>query len=167
MWLDHFKSLLGEDHPPPDLTVPFFNNKVSDELPVDCSPFSLEELTTVIKSITASKAPGLDNIPPSVWKEPLLHEELLYFCNEALLHGNIPDEWKTAAIVPFPKKGDLTKPANYRGISLSPTAAKIYNKLLLNRIYPYIDTLLRPNQNGFRRGRSTLPQILSIRRILE
>jgi exonuclease III len=167
VWYDHFQSLLGEERPPPDLSSPFFNNRVSEELPVDCAPFSLEELTGVIKTIGASKAPGLDNIPPSVWKEPLLHEELLHFCNDALMHGNVPKEWTTAAIVPFPKKGDLTRPSNYRGISLSPVAAKIYNKLLLRRIYPSIDPLLRQNQNGFRPGRSTLPQILAIRRILE
>ena len=65
------------------------------------------------------------------------------------------------------KKGDLTIPTNYRGITLLPIAAKIYNKLLLNRIVPEVDPLLRKNQNGFRRGRSTLSQILSIRRILE
>ena len=67
----------------------------------------------------------------------------------------------------MPKKGDLTIPTNYRGITLLPIAAKIYNKLLLNRIVPEVDPLLRKNQNGFRRGRSTLSQILSIRRILE
>jgi hypothetical protein len=78
------------------------------------------------------------------------------------MHGKVPSEWSTAAIVPFPKKGDLTKPANYRGILLTSVAAKIYNKLLMNRIYPFIDPLLRHNQNGFRRGRSTLPHILSI-----
>ena len=169
VWYDHFKSLLGEDRPPPDLTAPFFNIKVSDELPIDCTAFTLDELTHVIKSIQPSKAPGLDNIPPAVWKEPLLHEELLHvhFCNEALLNGDVPSEWTTSAIVPFPKKGDLSKPGNYRGISLSPVAAKIYNKLLLNRISPSIETLLRKNQNGFRKGRSTLPQILAIRRILE
>ena len=134
VWFDHFKSLLGEDLPSPDLTATFFNNRVSDDLPIDCSPFTLDELTLVIKSIKPSKAPGLDNIPPSVWKEPLLHKELLHFCNDALIHGKVPSGWTTAAIIPFPKKGDLTKPANYRGSSLTPVAAKIYNKLLLNRI---------------------------------
>ena len=167
VWYDHFKSLLGDDQPPPDLLNPFFNNKVSDELPISCEPFTRDELSSVIGTIKSSKAPGLDNIPPTVWKEPLLHAELLHFCNDALINGNVPNEWTTAAIIPFPKKGDLTKPENYRGISLSPIAAKIYNKLILNRIQPFIDPLLRPNQNGFRKGRSTLPQILSIRRILE
>ena len=45
--------------------------------------------------------------------------------------------------------------------------AKIYNALLRNRIEPKIDNILRKNQNGFRRNRSTTSQILTIRRILE
>ena len=60
---------------------------------------------------------------------------------------------------------DLAK--NYRGITLTSIAAKIYNALLRNRIEPKIDNILRKNQNGFRRNRSTTSQILTIRRILE
>ena len=48
-----------------------------------------------------------------------------------------------------------------------PIAAKVYNKLILNRLVPHVDPLLRINQNGFRRGRSTLAQILALRRIVE
>ena len=70
-------------------------------------------------------------------------------------------------ILPFPKKGDLGLAKNYRGITLTSIAAKIYNALLRNRIEPKIDNLLRKNQNGFRRNRSTTSQILTIRRILE
>ena len=39
--------------------------------------------------------------------------------------------------------------------------------MILNRIGPFIDPLLRPNQNGFRKGCSTLSQILTIPRIIE
>ena len=53
------------------------------------------------------------------------------------------------------------------GITLTSIAAKIYNALLRNRIEPKIDNILRKNQNGFRRNRSTTSQILTIRRILE
>ena len=70
-------------------------------------------------------------------------------------------------ILPFPKKGDLGLAKNYRGITLTSIAAKIYNALLWNRIEPKIDNILRKNQNGFRRNRSTTSQILTIRRILE
>ena len=56
---------------------------------------------------------------------------------------------------------------NYRGITLTAIAAKIYNLLLLNRIRPELETILRKNQNGFRQKRSTVGQILTVRRLIE
>ena len=69
-------------------------------------------------------------------------------------------------ILPFPKKGDLGLAKNFRGITLTSLAAKIYNVLQRNRIGPKIDNILRKNQNNFPRNRSTTSQILTIRRIL-
>ena len=46
-------------------------------------------------------------------------------------------------------------------------AAKVYNKILLNRIRPHVDPLLRKNQAGFRPGRSSAQQIHILRRIME
>ena len=70
-------------------------------------------------------------------------------------------------ILPFPKKGDLGLAKNYQGITLTSIAAKIYNTLQRNHIEPKTDNILRKNQNGFRRNRSTTSQILTISRILE
>ena len=56
---------------------------------------------------------------------------------------------------------------NYQGITLTSIAATIYNALLRNCIEPEIDNILRKNQNGFRRNRSTTSQTLTIRRTLE
>ena len=70
-------------------------------------------------------------------------------------------------ILPFPKKSDCGLAKNYQGITLTSIAANIYNALLRNRTEPKIDNILRKNQNGFRRNRSTTSQILTIRRILE
>ena len=39
--------------------------------------------------------------------------------------------------------------------------------MLLNRIRPHVDPLLRKNQNGFRTNRSISGQILTVRRVLE
>ena len=77
------------------------------------------------------------------------------------------DRWMKGCIPPFPKKGDVGLAKNYRVITLTSIAAKIYNALLRNRIEPKIDNVLRKNQNGFRRNRSTTSQILTLRRILE
>ena len=39
--------------------------------------------------------------------------------------------------------------------------AKIYNRMLLDRLRPHIDPKLRNNQNGFRKGRFTVAQTLT------
>ena len=39
--------------------------------------------------------------------------------------------------------------------------------MVLNRIQPKVDTHLRPNQNGFRPGRTTTAHILALRRLIE
>ena len=97
----------------------------------------------------------------------LVHDDiLLRHCN-VVYNQNPIDRWMKGCILPFPKKGDLGLAKNYRGITLTSIAAKIYNALLRNRIEPKIDNILRKNQNGFRRNRSTTSQILTIRRILE
>ena len=77
------------------------------------------------------------------------------------------DRWMKGCILPFPKKGDLGLAKNYRGITLTSIAAKIYNALPRNRIEPKIDNILRKTKNGFQRNRSTASQILTIHRILE
>ena len=64
------------------------------------------------------------------------------------------DRWMKRCILPFRKKGYLGLAKNYRGITLTTIAAKIYNALLRNRIEPKIDNIHRKNQNGFRRNRS-------------
>ena len=70
-------------------------------------------------------------------------------------------------IIPVPKSGDLSKTDNYRGISLICIIAKIYNRMILNHIRSVIDLRLRVNQNGFRPERTTVAQILTLRRIIE
>ena len=108
----------------------------------------------------------LDEIPPEVWKTRQFDHILFRHCN-AVYNQNPIDRWMKGWIFPFPKKGDLGLAKNYRDITLISIAAKIYNAFLRNRIEPKIDNILRKNQNGFRRNRSTTSQILTIRRILE
>ena len=101
-----------------------------------------------------------------MWKTRQFDDILLQQCN-AVYSQNRIERWTKGCILPFPKKGNLGLAKNYRGITLTSIAAKIYNALLRNRIEPKIDNILRKNQNGFRRNRSTTSQILTIHRILE
>ena len=95
-----------------------------------------------------------------------MQEFLLECCNRVYSQETI-QRWKEGCLIPFPDKGDLASPTNYRGITLTPIAEMFYNLMLLNRIRPKIDPLLRKNQNGFRTNISTSGQILTIRRLLE
>ena len=108
----------------------------------------------------------MDEIPPEVWKTEQFDDILLWHCN-AVYNQNPIDRWMKGCIPLFPKNGDLRLAKNYRGITLTSIAAKIYNALLRNRIEPKIDNILRKNQNGFRINLSTTSQILTINRILE
>ena len=90
-----------------------------------------------------------------------------HFCSEVYTNLSPPSQWTTSVIVPLPKKGDLSLMTNYRGISLLSIAAKVYNKILLNRIRDEVDLILRKNQAGFRPGRSCAQQIHILRRIME
>ena len=113
------------------------------------------------------KACGEDGITPELLRYAGLDSEILGFINDAFARDSIPEKWKTLIIVPVPKSGDLSKTDNYRGISLISLVMKMYNRLLLNRLRPVIDPLLRINQNGFRQKRTTVGQILALRRLLE
>ena len=162
-WENHFSTLLGST---PTTTRAPIRTIIPDELPINTENFTIDELQCCIKSLKNGKACGLDDIPAEVWKSHILDKELLDFCNRTL-NGDKPEIWSASGIIPIPKTGDLSDPANYRGISLTPIAAKVYNKLILNRIQPHIDPVLRSNQNGFRKGRGTTSQILTVRRIIE
>ena len=97
---------------------------------------------------------GDDSISPEVMKR----------VHDALCDGLIPDQWKLSNIVPVPKKVDLTKTDKYKGISLTSIVSKTLNKMLLNRMKPCLEEVLRINQNGFRPGRSTTSYFLALRR---
>ena len=84
-----------------------------------------------------------------------------------LMQSDQPEIWSFMNIIPVPKSGDLSITDNYRGISLTCIIAKLYNRMILNRIRSALDVKLRRNQNGFRTKRTTVAQILALRRIIE
>ena len=123
-------------------------------------------MATAKKQVKHGKAYGLDNIPAELWLTDDYDDELLMFYNQVYKLEPI-DRWSEGCILPFQKKGDLGLTTNYRGITLTAIAAKIYNLLILNRIRPQLDKNLLKNHNGFRQNRSTVGQILTIQRIIE
>lgn len=139
---------------------------VSDLLPIPTDPLSPEELESALQKLK-NKAPGNDEIPAEFFKSGIASAQLLNIMNLAFETRTAPREWTKSVIIPTPKQGDLTDPANFRGISFTSLAAKTYNRILIDRVKPHVDPLLRKNQNGFQQGRSTLEQILCLRRLIE
>ena len=164
-WENHFVKLLGQPPEVPDEDIVI--RTINPPLDINIDPFTDSELNLARKQIKEGKAFGEDGISPEVMKRVDLNGIVLKFCNDALDGGDLPDQWKTSLIIPVPKKGDLTKTDSYRGIALTSIVSKTMHRMILNRMKPSLERVLRRHQNGFRPGRSTASHILSLRRILE
>ena len=150
LWKQHFENLLRK---PLKVTDEAITKIPNNQLDIKLGWFMQGELNSVLRRIYNRKATGLDEIPPKVWKTREFDNILLQYCN-AVYNQNTTDRWTKGCNLPFLKKGDLGIAKNYRGITLTSIAAKIYNALLNNCIEPKIEKILRKNQNGFQRNQS-------------
>ena len=131
LWKEHFKNLLGKSPKVKDEPI---TKIISNQQDVNLGQF-MQKLDAELRKIKNRKVAGLDEIPPEVWKTRKFDNILLWYCNTIYYQSTI-DRWTKGCILPFTKKGELGIAKNYRGITLTSIAAKIYNILLLNRIEP-------------------------------
>jgi len=98
-----------------------------------------------------------------VWKfgGKEVKEWLWKICNKVWRGGGWPEEWREGIVVPIVKKGEGEKVEDYRGITLTQTAYKIYAMVLAERLREEVERkgILPPSQTGFRRGVRTIDQI--------
>ena len=85
-------------------------------------------------------------------------------CKHALVKWNFLWNGKKANVVPIHKKNDKQCIKNYRPVSLLPICCKIFERLLFNELYKFLNEndLLSSNQSGFRPRDSCINQLLSI-----
>lgn len=164
-WAEHFEELLNRPAPINHPDIP----EADTDLQIDCEKPTKEEIMRAIKHIKNGKAAGPDGIPGEALKaDPATTADILLplfekiWCDE-----KIPEEWKKGHIIKLPKKGDLGKCDNYRGITLLSIPGKIFNRILLERMRDALDDKLRDNQAGFRKRRSCTDQIATLRIIVE
>lgn len=160
----YFNSLLNCE--PPQEKLDFLKPEVTHP---DSEAPDLKEITEIIKQLKNNKAPGEDGIIAELWKldDPILTGKIHDIISDIWMTEQIPDDWKCALIHPLHKKGDKTDINNYRGISLLSVAYKILSKALLNRIEAQADPQIGEYQAGFRKGRSCVEQIWSLKTILQ
>lgn len=164
-WVEHFKEVLNRPPPAEKPHIPM----AQTQLKIKCDRPTKTEIKAAIKQLKPGKAAGPDNIPPEALKADVnTSTDMLYS-----LFGRIwedektPTEWAEGHIVKLPKKGDLRKCNNYRGITLLSVPSKIFNRVILNRLQEAVDRRLRDQQAGFRKDRSCTDHIATLRIIIE
>ena len=80
---------------------------------------------------------------------------------EAIVESSVyPLSWKRAVITPFYKFGKKSLIVSYSPISILPKLSLVFEKVLFKFLYPVIRNQLSNYQFSFRKGRSTVIQLL-------
>lgn len=163
-WVAYFRTLLeGSD-----------TKKVGMKRTIPAEKLEVEkvdamEILAAWKKLKKKKAPGVDGITNEVWMHGGngLKSRMIDIIEKVWEGEAIPEDWKTAVIVPLHKKGDKENTNNYRGISLLSTAYKLYSEVILRRLEEEVEIggMLPEGQAGFRRGRSTIDNIYILNHI--
>jgi hypothetical protein len=116
------------------------------------SPMSPKEIEAVINSLTTKKSPEADGFSAEFYqtfREDLI-SILLKLVYKIQAEGTLPNSFYEATLhlIPKPHK-DPTKKEIFRPISLMNIDAKIFNKILRNRIKKHIKTIMQHDQVGF------------------
>ena len=123
-----------------------------------------DEIISLIRNINPNKATGSDSISGQMLLlcDDFVILPLKIIFRNILLTSIYPDTWKLADVTPIFKKGDKQQIKNYRPIFLLPICGKIFEKIIFNNLYRYLNAnnLITKNRSGFRPGDSTTNQLL-------
>ena len=88
------------------------------------------------------------------------HLQIIF--NDCIQEKFFPTILKDAHITPIFKKGDVSVLTNYCPISVTPTFAKVFERLLLNQLVEYLKkfALLNKRQFGFQTRKSSIDAVL-------
>ncbi|RTG82230.1 uncharacterized protein DC041_0010142 [Schistosoma bovis] len=150
-WVEYFEELNR-----PATMNPTDIEAAHTDLPIDINPLTTEEIRMAIRQIK----PLRSNIKVTTNMLRLLFKKIWE-------EEQVSMDWKEGHLVKIPKKGDLSKCENYRGITLLSIPGKVFNRVLLNRMKDAVDAQLRDQQAGFRKDRSCTDQIATLRIIVE
>lgn len=124
----------------------------------------VSEVYNAMASLDPTKAMGIDNISPKILKYCALAlcEPITHLFKLSLDQSHLPAEWKLHMITPIYKSGDKSLISNYRPISLLCIISKVLEKIVYNHIIDYLSSnvIINPSQFGFRKGKSTIQQLL-------
>ena len=87
---------------------------------------------------------------------PLVSEPLTHFTNLSIHRGIVPNEMKSARVIPIFKSDDQLLFTNYRPILVLPSFSKFFERVIYNRLMQYLMNfnILCSTQFGFRKNYS-------------
>ena len=93
---------------------------------------SVPQVIRIIKKLLNSKATGIHGIPNKTLKETadIIGPSLTDIFNFSVLTKVFPDDLKIGKVAPVCKSGDKDDLNNYRPISVLPTVARVFEKIL-------------------------------------
>ena len=127
----------------------------------DC-PFSLGELEKAIKSFKKKKSPGMDNFVNEIFMHAGddLRISVLKMINHVFVKTTVPGEWRTIIIkMIFRGKGKRNQLKNWRGIFLTVTICKLFEKMTFERQGLHLESGFSEYAAGARKNRSTLDHL--------
>ena len=118
-----------------------------------------------LKSLDQCKGAGPDGLSPSLLRflSDLIYHTLANIFSYSLITGGVPDDWRTAQVLPIYKKGSRSNPLNYRPVSLTSILSKLMEHIICHNINNYLDSnnILSESQHGFRKNRGCDTQLLA------
>ena len=133
----------------------------------DCNQLpSDEDIRRAVQKLK-NKAPGDSGLTPQLWKAIAKEADTFVILKRIVLefweNELPPEQWETGLLKILAKKGDLSKPGNYRGIMLLEAAYKIIAILLHERLLPIAERLEHEAQSGFRPGRGCADAVFTVK----
>ena len=95
---------------------------------------------------------------------PYLLPVITYYFNRILTTSAFPTNWKTAKVIPIPKKNPIKSISDLRPISLLPILSKVLEVLMREQIVSFlsINSMLTQYQSGFRENHSTHTALIKV-----
>ena len=128
--------------------------------------FDDQDIIKIIRALNINKSHGHDDISIRMIKicDSALVKPLSIIFNNCLRTGTFPYLWKKSNVIPVHKKNSKQLINNYRPVSLLPIFGKMFERIIFDNIYKYLDEhdLLNPNQSGFRPNDSCIYQLMEI-----
>ena len=125
---------------------------------------TLSEIVKALLNFKQSPGCGPDELPNILLRKcaVALSYPLYHIFSKSVSCMEVPSVWKRANVMPLFKGGVHSCPSNYRPISMTSVCSKALERLIVSRLYDYLNcnSLLSAFQFGFRAGLSVSDQLL-------